>query len=125
MTRACWRCVSLLTLCCAALLPAHAAALTAYGISTSGALLTFDTDLPDTVSTSTLTGLQPGEQLLAIDFRAVDRRLYGLSSGERLYRIEPITGEVEWFGGSLIGIPLNGAEFSMEWDPVNDNFRVI
>jgi hypothetical protein len=80
MTRVWWRCVSLLTLCCAALPPAHATALTAYGITASGALLTFDTDVPDVVQTTTLTGLVvPGEQIVAIDFRATGRRLYGLS----------------------------------------------
>jgi hypothetical protein len=124
MTRAWWRCVSLLTLCCAALPPAHATALTAYGITTSGALLTFDTDMPDVVQTTTLIGLQPGEQILAIDFRAIDRRLYGLSNQGRMYRIEPVNGEANWLGG-LIGIALEGVEFAMDWDPVNDNFRVI
>jgi Domain of unknown function (DUF4394)/Calx-beta domain len=124
MTRAWWRCVSLLTLCCAALLPAHAAALTAYGITTSGALLMFDTDVPDAVQTTNLTGLQPGEQLVAIDFRAVDRRLYGLSNQGRLYRIDTVNGEADWLG-SMIGIALEGVEFAMDWDPVNDNFRVI
>jgi hypothetical protein len=124
MTRAWWRCVSLLTLCFGALLPAHTAALTAYGITTSGALLRFDTDVPDVVQTTTLTGLQPGEQIVAIDFRAIDRRLYGLSNQERLYLIEPVNGEAHWLGG-LIGIDLDGTEFAMDWDPVNDHFRVI
>jgi hypothetical protein len=125
MTRT-WRCcVSLLALCCVALLPAQAAALPAYGITTTGELVIFDTDVPDLVDILRLTGLQPDEQILAIDIRAIDRRVYGLSSGARLYRIEPFTGLAEWVGGALIGIPLAGVDFAMDWDPVNDQFRVI
>jgi hypothetical protein len=124
MTRARWWCVSLVALCCGGLFPARAAAMPAVGLTTQGKLLLFDTDTPSIVQTVDVTGLQPGEHLVALDYRPATHRLYGMTLEGRMYQLLPTLGKAEWTG-SIMFLPLDGVEFALDADPVNDVFRVI
>jgi hypothetical protein len=64
-----------------------------FALTASNKLISFNRDLPGTVrTTATVTGLQSGENLLGIDFRPVDGKLYGVGSTGRLYTIDTTTG---------------------------------
>ncbi len=57
-------------------------------LTTQNSLLRFDSAAPGAVLSSTpVTGLQPGEALLGIDFRPANGQLYGLGNASRLYTI--------------------------------------
>src|SRR5205823_1424681 len=61
-----------------------------FGNNTFGS---FDSATPGTVTgLVTITGLQGGESLLAIDCRPATGQIYGLGSTNRLYTLNPLTG---------------------------------
>lgn len=103
---------------------ARAAAFPAYGITIQGRLLVFDTDVPVASTTFEITGLQPGESILAIDIRPATAQLYGLGDQGRLYTISPVTAIATPVGAG-IGLALDGTEFGFDFDPLADRIRVV
>src|SRR5262249_49922184 len=59
----------------------------------------------------TITGLQSGESILAIDYRPVNGQLYGLGSTSRLYTINVATGAATQVGSGTFAVPLSGTAF--------------
>jgi uncharacterized repeat protein (TIGR01451 family) len=109
----------------------------AFGLDVSNNLLRFDTALPGTILSSTpITGLQPGENILGMDFRpgaGGNRSLYAIGSGSRLYTIDTTTGAATLVA-SLTADPtdatnpftaLNGTQFGVDFNPVPDRLRVV
>src|SRR5438105_303745 len=81
-----------------------------YALTTGNALLNFDSATPGTiVSTTPVTGLQASENLLGIDFRPVDGKLYALGSTSRLYTINLTTGAATQVGTGAFTPALSGA----------------
>jgi hypothetical protein len=76
---------------------------------------------------SPITGLQPGENVLAIDFRpaAPQGRLYGLGSTSRVYLIDPSTGIASAVGSGPFSPALSGSEFGFDFNPTVDRIRVV
>ena len=67
----------------------------------SNRLILIETTAPDGnkgVAETQVTGLQPGESLLAIDVRLSNGKLYGVTDQSRLYTINPITGAAKQVG---------------------------
>lgn len=75
----------------------------------SQTLVNFDSLRPDVLNSAprTVTGLQPGEAIVDIDFRPATGQLYGLSNASRLYTIDPATGAATI--ASTLSAPLNGS----------------
>ncbi|MBC7815844.1 MAG: DUF4394 domain-containing protein, partial [Planctomycetaceae bacterium] len=97
----------------------------ALGVTGANALIQFDTATPGTVTSSTaITGLVGGETIEGIDFRAATGQLFALSSGGRLYTIDPTTA-VATQVGSDGAFTLSGAEFGIDFNPVPDRIRVV
>lgn len=69
-----------------------------------------------------LKSLQPGEDIVAIDYRPATEELYGLGSSFRFYRIDPQTGEC-----SPVGSPVatSGTAFGFDFNPASDRARVV
>src|SRR5438309_1814799 len=62
-------------------------------LTTGNQLLLFDSATPGTIArTTTVSGLQAGEQLLDVDVRPATSQLYGLGSTGRIYVVNPLTG---------------------------------
>src|SRR5918999_4220989 len=62
-------------------------------LTESNKLQRIETTEPKFIQSETIvTGLQPGEKLLAIDFRPSTGQLYGVTDFSRLYVINPTTG---------------------------------
>ena len=101
-----------------------ALALPAYGVTINGELIAFDTDAPATVTIQPITGLLPGEEIVAIDMVVTNGRLYALSDQGRLYTLNPASGAALQIGAGTIGLALNGARFGLDYDPVVEVLRV-
>lgn len=111
------------------LLPAPAAAQADHdliALTTSDRLVRLST--VDTCATDApvkVTGLQPDESLLGIDFRPKDGVLFGLGSSSRLYTIDPVTGQATAVGGQPFAIGLAGTAFGFDFNPAVDRIRIV
>lgn len=99
-----------------------------YGIANQApatALLTWDSASPNNIQSGVfLSGLQPNETILGIDFRPATGDLYGLGSTSRLYTINPTTGVAAAVAGPFAPA-LNGFSFGFDFNPMADRIRVV
>ncbi|SFQ52265.1 DUF4394 domain-containing protein [Hymenobacter arizonensis] len=77
------------------------------------------------VSSVAITGLQPGETILAIDFRPATGQLYGLGSTSRIYVIDPMTGAARAIGAGPFAPALAGTVAGFDFNPTVDRIRVV
>lgn len=106
----------------------------AYAVSTSNALLIFNPQSPSVVVSKPITGIQPGETILGIDFRPVNGQLYALGSTSRIYTINASSGAA-MAAAELTTIPtgttnpvplkLSGTSFGFDFNPVVDRIRIV
>ena len=94
-------------------------------VATNGSNLTrFDSGALATTTTVAVTGLQPAETLVAIDFRPADAQIYGIGSTSRIYRLNILTGvatQVRTAGQ----FTLNGTAFGTDVNPLSDGIRLV
>ena len=99
---------------------------TLVGLTTTNQLAVFDSSSPGTLaSLIPLTGMLPGENMLSIDVRPFNGKLYGLGSSSRVYLINPNNGVATPLGLSSFTPSLNGAFFGFNFDPTSDMARAI
>ncbi|MEG4056280.1 MULTISPECIES: DUF4394 domain-containing protein [unclassified Microcoleus] len=72
-----------------------------------------------------VTGLQPGESLLGIDFRPANGLLYGVGSSNRLYAINPVTGQASSVGSGQFAVPLTPGAAGFDFNPTVDRIRFV
>jgi hypothetical protein len=120
---------SVLTLLLAgfALLPSIARAERAWAVDSRAFLIAFDTNRPGWITDLLfITGLQPGEHILAIDFRPATGQLYALGSSSRLYTVSLWDGHVTPVGDGQAFTPkLAGTEFGFDFNPTVDRIRIV
>jgi len=92
-----------------------------YGLTEGQQLVTFDSQTRSINSAVGITGLG-GDSLIGIDFRPSTGELYGFSSGNRFFKINTATGAATGLGNALLLIDIVK---SFDFDPVNDNIRVL
>lgn len=92
-----------------------------YGLTEGQQLVTFDSQTRSIDSSRGITGLG-GDSLIGIDFRPSTGELYGFSSGNRFFKINAATGAATGLGNALNIIDIVK---SFDFDPVNDNIRVL
>jgi hypothetical protein len=107
-----------------ATLAGNVSAATVYGLTSSNALVMFDSATPGTIIGSvSVSGLAAGQVFRGIDFRPADGGLYGVSSDSRLYTINTATG-----AATAIGAPgqftLSGSAFGFDFNPTVDRIRL-
>jgi hypothetical protein len=96
-----------------------------YGITNLQQLVTFDS-----VTRTVTANVSPagfgigGEFLTSIDVRPATGELYGLSSSNNLYKINPTTGAVTQVGATL-STPPNGSLKAIDFNPTVDRIRVL
>jgi hypothetical protein len=94
-------------------------------VVTNGLALTrFDSATPGTVTTVTVTGMQPGEQLIGIDFRPSNGVLYGLGNTKRLYSLNFNSGAATQIG-PVGTYNLGGGTFGTSINAVDDVLRFV
>ena len=98
---------------------------TAYALTSTGTIISFDTSKPATISASvTVSGLSSGETLVQIGYRPEDSTLYGITSDNLLATVDPSSGAVTLvsstaFSSDTLSDPV------ISFDPVQDQLRVI
>lgn len=98
---------------------------TIYAVTTKNALVAFSASSPlKVVTIGPITGLQPGENILGIDFRPANGVLYGLGSTSRLYAINTTNGAAAAIGAPF-ATALSGRSFGFDFNPAVDRIRVI
>ena len=97
-------------------------------------LLSFKPGTPGTIDTSTpITGLGGGENVLGIDFRQTNGKLYAATTAGRVYTIDP-TSAVATLVSNLAPdatdttnpfAMLAGNAFGVDFNPVADRLRIV
>ncbi|ODU52702.1 hypothetical protein ABT09_02475, partial [bacterium SCN 57-13] len=96
-----------------------------YGVTDTGRLVKFKLGSPGHIDRNVvISGLEGGESILAIDFRASNGLLYGLGSTSRLYAIDPATGEAAAVGGVMSPL-ISGQYFGIDFNEVTDELRLV
>lgn len=103
---------------------APAAAEPIVGLTFGNGLVSFDSASPGATSAPVaISGLQAGEDLVGLDRRPATGGLYGLSSQNRLYLIDPVTGAATQVGSDG-AFALSGTSFGFDFNPTVDRIRV-
>ncbi|MCM3885164.1 DUF4394 domain-containing protein [Frankia sp. R82] len=97
----------------------------AYGLTTTGRLVRFDVDSPSWLTPiGAITGLVGGDtNLVGIDFRVQNNRLYGVGNLGGIYVIN--TSNAVATRVSHLTIPLVGTAFGVDFNPAANRLRVI
>ncbi|MGY2134076.1 DUF4394 domain-containing protein [Hymenobacter sp. HD11105] len=82
-------------------------------------------DAATRINSVSITGLQNGERILAIDFRPATGQLYGLGSNNRLYVINQITGVARVIGTQAFTPAIVGGVAGFDFNPSVDRIRVV
>lgn len=96
-------------------------------LTSTNELVTLDSATPGTVSAPLpVTGLQAGEELVAIDRRPATGQLYGMTKQSRLYTIDESSGAATQVGTGQFAPPLaNSNGYGFDFDPVADAIRAV
>jgi Domain of unknown function (DUF4394) len=97
-----------------------------HGVTDQNRLVRFASDSPGDVSASVqVTGLlQADERILGIDVRPNNDALYAVTSANRLYTVNPLTGSARAAINPL-DPPLNGTLFGVDVNPAADALRIV
>ncbi len=99
--------------------------VTFYALAGGNVLYKYNARAPETILNSAgITGLQSGETIRSIDFRPATGQLYGISSGSRVYVINPETGAARMIGTGPFSPTLSGDYVSLDFNPTVDRMRV-
>jgi hypothetical protein len=102
---------------------------TAYALTVRNgdeAIVGFNERAPQAIlSDATVTGLQPGESLLGIDFRPANGVLYGVGSSNRLYAIDPVTGAASQVGSGQFPVGVTPGAAGFDFNPTVDRIRFV
>lgn len=100
--------------------------ISVFGLTTPNTLVRFEHSRPGTISAAAaITGLQPNETLVGIDFRPSNGLLYGVGSTSRIYTINPLTGAATQVGSGAFTPALAGTNFGVDFNPAADRLRVV
>jgi hypothetical protein len=97
-----------------------------YAVTAANRLVSFSSSNPCKIITNTrIRGLQPGEQILGMDFRPANGKLYGLGSTSRLYVLDPKTNWATAVGTQPFSVTLSGSAFGFDFNPAVDRIRIV
>ena len=100
-----------------------------YGIanqSPATAILRWDSANPGNIQYGAfVSGLQPSETILGIDFRPATGQMYALGSTSRLYTLDPNSGVATAVAPPFGPPNLSGFSFGFDFNPVIDRIRVV
>jgi hypothetical protein len=106
--------------------PPPPALTTAYALTPANRIVGFSLSNPGSViSDLPVTGLQQGESLLGIDYRPANGLLYGVGSSNRLYTVNPTTGEASPVGNGQFAVPLTPGATGFDFNPTVDRIRLV
>jgi len=116
-----------------AVLVSPAAGATVYGLIGNDRIVTFAAANPGTIKSDfAISGLDPGEVLTGIDIRPLDGKIYSVTTGGRVYRLDrgggryiaTFTGVVTTFPFPGTLVPITGSNFGIDFAPF-DRIRLV
>jgi hypothetical protein len=95
------------------------------GLTDDGRLVRFRADSPRKVrDIAAVTGLAGNDtELVGIDFRVQDGKLYGVGNGGGVYAIDTTTARAQLV--NTLTVPLDGTTFGVDFNPAADRLRII
>ncbi len=97
-----------------------------YGLSNANTLIKYNANnVSSPVSSVSITGVQPGETIMAIDFRPATGQLYGLGSTSRLYVINQENGMATAIGAGPFTPAISGSMTGFDFNPTVDRIRLV
>jgi Domain of unknown function (DUF4394) len=92
------------------------------GLTFDNQLLLFDSATPNKTTSVQVTGVSG--KLLGIDLRPANNLIYGLTSTNNIYTIDPFSGAAAFV--SALSIPFTSGSFSgVDFNPAADRLRVV
>lgn len=97
-----------------------------YATTTGNKLISFNSGTPGNIaSTMNITGLQAGESVVGIDYRAATGDLVAVGSTSTLYKLDSMSGAATIIGSGPITTTLAGTSFGVDFNPTVDRLRVV
>lgn len=97
-----------------------------FAVSKKNELLSLNTATPGLILGSTkINGIGRGERIVGIDFRPADNTLFALTTGERLYTINPAAGIATPIGPASAVSMNKRASYGFDFNPAVDEIRVV
>lgn len=97
-----------------------------FGVSASNQLIKYNAKTSTTaLATIAVSGLQAGENILAIDFRPATGELYALGSTSRLYIINVVTGTARAVSATPFTPAISGTAVGFDFNPTVDRIRLV
>jgi hypothetical protein len=104
----------------AAALAAPAGAVTLVGLTSADELARFDSASPAAATKVAISGLAAGEKLVGIDTRPSDGRLYAVSTANKLYTLNELTGQASFVAALSAPVVDPGLGYGIDFNPVAD-----
>lgn len=97
-----------------------------YGLTSDNQLIQYNGNAPEIpIAAVSVTGLQSGETILAIDFRPATGQLYGLGSTSRIYSINLSSGVATAAGSGPFSPAIDGSIVGFDFNPTVDRIRLV
>ena len=97
-----------------------------YGLTSDNQLIQYNGNAPEIpIAAISVTGLQSGETILAIDFRPATGQLYGLGSTSRIYSINLSSGVATAAGSGPFSPAIDGSVVGFDFNPTVDRIRLV
>jgi Domain of unknown function (DUF4394)/Bacterial pre-peptidase C-terminal domain len=96
-----------------------------FGLGDNNSLVSFNVGDTANAKSVAITGLATGETLVGIDVRPASGQIFGVSSANRIYTLDSITGAATAVGTAPFSTtPLTGTSFGVDFNPVPDLIRL-
>jgi hypothetical protein len=103
-----------------ALTAASAQAVTLVGLTSASEIVRFDPLAPDAGTRTAITGLADGERLVGIDTRPSNGLIYGVSTAQKIYTIDEMTGMASLVANLDVGVINASRGYGIDFNPVAD-----
>ena len=95
------------------------------GLTNANALLSFDSATPGTATTTAVTGLIAGDNLVGIDYRPSSGVLFGVSNTSHVYTINASTGVATVVNATAFTPAIFGTGVGFDFNPASDKLRIV
>lgn len=94
-----------------------------FALTNNNMLVAFDADRPERATPIQVTGISG--TLVGVDFRPANGQLFGVTSTNQVYTIDPTTGAATLVANNPIPFTLNGNSFGVDFNPNPDRIRLV
>ncbi|MBT9490243.1 MAG: DUF4394 domain-containing protein [Rubrivivax sp.] len=103
-----------------ALIGTSAQAVTLVGLTSASEIVRFDPLAPDAGTRTAITGLADGERLVGIDTRPSDGKIYGVSTAQKIYTVDEMTGMASFVNMLSAPVINSSRGYGIDFNPVAD-----